>query len=81
MRWEGGDHAGAAKLYREVLDTSQSGQLAERAKDRVAQFEASGSKAAPPRRENAAPPPAAPPSPPSDLPPGVDTSDLPGFRR
>jgi predicted Zn finger-like uncharacterized protein len=77
LRWEGGDHAGAAKLYRDVLDTSQSGQLAERAKERVAQFEASGSKAAPPRRENAAPPP----SPPSDLPPGVDTSDLPGFRR
>jgi tetratricopeptide (TPR) repeat protein len=82
IRWDSGDHPGAAKLYRDIIDTASEGQLAERAKARVAQVEASP-KAAAPRPSPARSPSQAPsPSqPPSDTPPEIDTSDLPGFKR
>src|SRR6185369_16295717 len=52
IKWEAGDRAGAAKLYREIIDTTSDGPLAQRAKERVAQVEASpapkAAKPAPP---------------------------------
>src|SRR5439155_1763919 len=35
IKWDAGDRAGAAKLYREVVDTSSEGPLAERPKPRA----------------------------------------------
>jgi predicted Zn finger-like uncharacterized protein len=82
IKWESGDRAGAVKLYKELLETTTEGSAAQRAKDRVAQAESGGgaSAAKPPKPAPAEQPPSSP-SPPSDLPPGVDTSDLPGFKR
>jgi tetratricopeptide (TPR) repeat protein len=77
IKWDSGDRAGAAKLYREIVDTASEGPLAERAKERIAQAD-SAPKAAP------APKPSRPspsPTPTSDVPPEIDTSDLPGFKR
>jgi predicted Zn finger-like uncharacterized protein len=87
IKWDSGDHAGAVKLYRELVETSSEGAAAQRAKDRIAQFEAAGgtAQAKPAAKPQPVERPAdtapAAPSPPSDLPPGVDTSDLPGFKR
>jgi predicted Zn finger-like uncharacterized protein len=80
LKWDSGDKAGAAKLYRDIMDTTSEGPLAERAKARVAQVDAAP-KAAPraPARPAAQPP--SPAQPPSDTPPDIDTSDLPGFKR
>jgi predicted Zn finger-like uncharacterized protein len=81
IKWESGDHAGAVKLYRELLETSSEGSAAQRAKDRIAQVESGGAPAAKPAKPAQVDNPPSSPSPPSDLPPGVDTSDLPGFKR
>jgi predicted Zn finger-like uncharacterized protein len=77
IKWDSGDRAGAAKLYRDIVDTTSDGPLAQRAKERMALADVAPSKAP------AAPKPAHPssPSPPSDVPPEIDTSDLPGFKR
>ena len=81
IKWDSGDHAGAVKLYRDVVEVTSEGATAQRAKDRIAQVESGAA----PKAAKPAPvdhPPSAPrASPPSDLPPGVDTSDLPGFKR
>jgi len=79
IKWDAGDHAGAAKLYRDIADSASDGPLAQRAKERAAQVEASPPPKAPPRAP-AAPAPTTSPQP-SDLPPEIDTSDLPGFKR
>jgi tetratricopeptide (TPR) repeat protein len=79
LKWDSGDRAGAVKLYRDVVETTTEGALAQRAKDRIAQSEAGGS---PKPSKPQAPSQRAPsPSQPSELPPEIDTSDLPGFKR
>jgi tetratricopeptide (TPR) repeat protein len=82
LDWETGDKASAVKRYSDIIAITPIGPLSERARSRIA--EASDSR--PPKSEPkpATPPaekPPAPPPPSSDLPPGVDTSDLPGFHR
>jgi tetratricopeptide (TPR) repeat protein len=77
IKWDSGDRAGAAKLYRDILDSASEGPLASRAKERIAQVDSAPAKAP------AAPKPSRPstPAPTSDVPPEIDTSDLPGFKR
>jgi predicted Zn finger-like uncharacterized protein len=79
LKWDSGDHAGAAKLYRDIVDSASEGPLAQRAKDRIAQAESAPAQKPPAQRAPSRPGPS--PSPPSDLPPEIDTSDLPGFKR
>jgi len=79
IKWDSGDHAGAAKLYRDIVDTASEGPLAQRAKDRIAQAESAPAQKPPAQRAPSRPGPS--PSPTSDLPPEIDTSDLPGFKR
>ena len=81
IKWDARDRAGAAKLYREVADTTPDQALAQRAKDRIAHAEAAPAPRAP--RPSVGRPPS-PPVPPLLLPtslPEIDTSDLPGFKR
>jgi hypothetical protein len=80
LKWDGGDRAGAVKLYRDILDTTSEGALANRARDRIAQAE-SGSPSKAPTRPSRPSEPAPAPSPPPAEPPEIDTSDLPGFKR
>ncbi|HKQ70855.1 MAG TPA: tetratricopeptide repeat protein, partial [Polyangiaceae bacterium] len=83
IQWDSGDRAGAVKRYRQITEIQSDGALAHRAQGRIAQSEAAPAvKAAkpekPPEPEPLAPEPAAPQP---DLPPEIDTSDLPGFKR
>jgi len=80
LKWEGGDRAGAVKLYRDLLDATSDGTLAKRARDRIAQAE-SGPANKPARPSRPSEPTSPPPSPSPDEPPEIDTSDLPGFKR
>jgi tetratricopeptide (TPR) repeat protein len=77
LKWDSGDRAGAAKLYRDVVDSVSEGPLAQRAQDRIAQAGAAPSPKPPAPRPSL---PSAPAST-SDVPPEIDTSDLPGFKR
>jgi predicted Zn finger-like uncharacterized protein len=91
-RWDAGDRSGAATLYRQVLDrTGGQGPYAARAKARLAEAakkaETPGASAVPTETTPAAPPDTTPPPQPtspgtgtSGPPPGVDTSDLPGWK-
>jgi predicted Zn finger-like uncharacterized protein len=80
MKWESGDRQGAAKLYRQLLDSAPEGPLTQRARDHIAQVEASsGGKATKPAAPERAPTPARPPA--NEQPSEIDTSDLPGFKR
>jgi tetratricopeptide (TPR) repeat protein len=92
LDWESGDRASAVKRYSELIEISPSSPLATRARNRIAEAQSGRedskrSSAEPPRSgvEPKSVPTASPaekPAPPSsDLPPGVDTSDLPGFHR
>src|SRR5262249_3259813 len=83
LKWESGDRTGAAKLYRQLLDSAPEGPLTQRARDHIAQVEAATkNQAAKPDPEVKSP--ASPPSPassPAPPPSEIDTSDLPGFKR
>jgi tetratricopeptide (TPR) repeat protein len=80
LKWGSGDRAGAAKLYRQLLDSAPEGPLTARAREHIAEVEASGGgKAAKPATTGNAP--AAPPSAPAGDTPNIDTSDLPGFKK
>jgi tetratricopeptide (TPR) repeat protein len=79
IRWESGDRAGAVALYRELVDTAPSGAVASRARERITQVETA--KAAPAPRSTPSPTPTGGSAGGSGLPSGVDTSDLPGFKR
>lgn len=82
MRWASGDRAGALPLYRQIVDTAPGTTLAARARERLAQGRdekgakaesAAGAEGAT-RAETEAPAK-------QELPPEIDTSDLPGFQR
>jgi predicted Zn finger-like uncharacterized protein len=79
LKWQSGDRQGAARLYRQLLDSAPEGPLAQRARDHIAQVEnapaGKASKPAAPERS-----PSRSPAPPSET-PEIDTSDLPGFKR
>jgi hypothetical protein len=77
IKWDAQDRAGAAKIYREIADTTPDSAQAQRAKDRAAQAEAAPRAPKPAGRPRT--PPVSPPT--SDEPPEIDTSDLPGFKR
>jgi len=93
-RWDAGDRSGAATLYRQVVErTGGQGPYAARAKDRLAEAAKNTetpdttASAAPPQAPPASPPSTSPPQQPtstgtetSSPPPGVDTSDLPGWK-
>jgi tetratricopeptide (TPR) repeat protein len=83
IKWDSGDRAGASALYRQVVDVSPSNALATRARERIAQSEGAAPKAAAAAPERAPAPPATASSPGkgSEVPPDIDTSDLPGFKR
>jgi tetratricopeptide (TPR) repeat protein len=77
LKWESGDRQGAAKLYRQLLDSAPEGPLTQRARDHIAQVEAAAGKTSKPATPDRAPTTPAPATEPS----GIDTSDLPGFKR
>jgi tetratricopeptide (TPR) repeat protein len=79
IKWDAGDRAGAAKLYRDLVDSASEGPLAERAKERIAQAESAPGAKAPASPKPSRPSPS--PAPTTDVPPEIDTSDLPGFKR
>jgi predicted Zn finger-like uncharacterized protein len=86
-KWDSGDKAGAVALYRQVIDkTGGQGPYADRARQRIA-----AAPAAPPATATATATATASQAPPkptatstststSAPPPGVDTSDLPGWK-
>jgi tetratricopeptide (TPR) repeat protein len=77
LKWESGDRQGAAKLYRQLIDSAPEGPLTQRARAHIAQVEAAGSKGSKPATPDQAPTQPAPATEPS----GIDTSDLPGYKR
>jgi predicted Zn finger-like uncharacterized protein len=76
IQWEAGERTSAAGLYRQLVEASPDSPLAKRARERIAQ--ADGSATPKPQREA---PAETAPTPPSDVPSGVDTSDLPELQR
>jgi predicted Zn finger-like uncharacterized protein len=82
QQWDSGNKKAAIVLYRRVVDQAGSGsEYGQRAAARIAQGQAQDSERAP-ASEAAPSKPAAPaaPTPPSTPDPGIDTSDLPGFK-
>ena len=89
IKWQQGDRGAAVSLYRQVVDKAPGTSYAQHAQARLA--EASRSPAPSATASSSPPPPPPPPTgheleipvgpgdspPPTDLPPGVDTSDLP----
>lgn len=92
-KWDSGDRAGAIALYQKVITaTNGQGSYAARARQRIAEAskDTPPADAAPPTSTETSPPPTTDPppeptAPPPDnpdkppSPPGVDTSDLPGW--
>ncbi|MBI5536881.1 MAG: zinc-ribbon domain-containing protein [Deltaproteobacteria bacterium] len=83
-KWEAGDKQGAVALYRQVLDkTSGQGPYADRARQRIAAAAQGGAAptATPTSTASAPPKPTATSTgTTTGPPPGVDTSDLPGWK-
>jgi tetratricopeptide (TPR) repeat protein len=81
-KWEAGDKAGAVALYRQVLDkVGGQGAYATRARQRIAAATQAGtSEPAPSSTAGKAHPTATATSQNPSVPPGVDTSDLPGWK-
>jgi tetratricopeptide (TPR) repeat protein len=80
LKWESGDRPGAAKLYRQLLDSAPEGPLAQRARDHIAQVEGAAKTAKPVEPAKTPSPSTSVPAPAKEA-PAIDTSDLPGFKR
>jgi tetratricopeptide (TPR) repeat protein len=87
-KWDSGDRKGAVVLYRRVLEQAgQGSDYGQRAAARIAEADraSASSSTAPTSTSPSTPAPApapsaAPPSTPAPQAPGIDTSDLPGFK-
>ncbi|MGZ8490102.1 MAG: hypothetical protein ACXWW4_16350, partial [Candidatus Binatia bacterium] len=68
LKWASGDRQGAAKLYRQLLDSAPEGPLTQRARDHIAQVEAAAGKTSKPAAPERAPSPSpAPANEPSEI--------------
>lgn len=94
LKWQSGSRGEAVALYRQVIDASPGSAYADHARARIAESQpatepaqpppapspsTTAKPAEPPPTDSTAPTSSPPPESTSDLPPGVDVSDLPEF--